>query len=184
VGQYSDIQISGSNDGSNDMSWNLFGEVAVTHLWLPTLATTLSYNRRESTANGQGAGTVADSVEFLTTWQPSELWDFSFRASYVRRETPTDLSRTFLQVDVDDTFAIDLVQANSLSTVIEADNSVDTHRWGLFLRAARRITRNLSGSMRVSYSDQRSKHTSRSPNDFGNFLAIVGIKYDFAPFRF
>ena len=52
------------------------------------------------------------------------------------------------------------------------------------MRAARRVTRRISASLRLSYSDQQSQNTSRNPNDFGNFLAIVGVKYDFDPFRF
>jgi len=183
--EFSEVEISGSNDGSNDMQWTVFGEVSLSHLWLPTLVSTVSYNRRESPARGLGAGAVEDGVQFLTTWRPSELWDLSFQASYVRRESPTNLSRTFIQVDLDDaTGGTNLVMANGLQTVIEADSGVDTHRWGIVLRAARRITRRLSASMRFSYSDQTSQYTSRSPNDFTNFLAVVGVKYDFDPFRF
>jgi len=180
-----EVMLEGSNQGSNDMRWTLFGEIALTHYWLPTLTSTLSYNRRESPTNGQGTSAIADSVFFRTSWQPSELWDLSLQTSYVRRESPTDLSRTFLQVDADGTFPpVELVRSNSLQTVVEKSNSIATHRWAVTLRAARRVTRRVSASFRVSYTDQRSQHTSRSPNDFGNFLAIVGVKYDFDPFRF
>jgi hypothetical protein len=171
----SDVIFVGSNEGSNDMSWTIFGEVGLTHYWLPTLTSAISYNRRQSPANGQGASTVADSVLFQTNWQPSERWDLSLRATYVHRESLTNLSQSNFLVGED----------GSLTFFdVNVSRAVDTDRWGIMLRAARRITRRISSSIRFSYSDQRSKNTDRSPNDFGNFLAIVGIKYDFDRFRF
>jgi hypothetical protein len=74
--------------------------------------------------------------------------------------------------------------ANGSALVIQDSENIDTHRWAVVARAARRISRRLTASARVSYSDQRSAHTGRSPNDFGDFLAVVGIQYDFDPFRF
>jgi hypothetical protein len=180
------VTVSGFNNGTDDMRWTIFAEAAITHLWMPNLASTLSYNRREAPARGQGASTVADSVIFQTTWQPSELWDLSVRGSYLHQESPTNLSSTFAQIEVDDVTApgIPLVTRTGESSVIEVSNEVATHRWGVVLRAARRITRRISGTAYLGYADQRSKHTSQSPNDFGHFLAIVGVKYDFDPFRF
>jgi hypothetical protein len=177
-----DVTISGSNAGSNDVRWTIFGEVALTHLWLPTLASTLSYNRSDNTANGQGGSAIADTVVFSTSWRPSELWDVSFRANYVHRSSPTDLSRTFIQVDIDPVTG--LVTSNGRSLQVSASNNIETDRWAVFLRAARRISRRMTASARFSYSDQTSSHTGRSPNDFGNFLAVVGIQYDFDPIRF
>ena len=171
----SEVPFAGSNEGSNDMSWTIFGEVALTHYWLPTLTSAISYNRRQSPANGQGASTVADSVLFQTNWQPSELWDLALRASYVHRESLTNLSRSNFLVSED----------GSLTFFdVDVSRAVDTDRWGVTLRAARRITRRISSSIRFSYSDQRSTNTDRMPNDFGNFLAIVGVKYDFDRIRF
>jgi hypothetical protein len=177
-----EVTITGSNSGSNDLRWTVFGEVAVTHLWLPTLSSTLSYNRSENTANGDGGSAIADTVQFSTTWRPSELWDLSFRASYVRRESPNNLSRTFVEVEIDD--ATGLVMTNGSARQVEVSNNINTHRWAVAARAARRISRRMSASARFSYSDQESAHTGRSPNDFGDFLAVVGIQYDFDPFRF
>jgi len=180
-----EVEIAGSNQGTSDSRWTLFGEVAITQMWLPTLASTLAYTRSESSANGLGASAVADAVLFRTTWKPSELWDLQLRASYVRRENPNDLSRTFVQVGADDMLtSFSLVQANGYQTVVEESSSVDTHRWGVVARAARRITRHITASVNVSYADQRSQHTSRNPNDFGTFLAYFGVEYDFDPFRF
>lgn len=180
-----DVVLAGSNKGSNSMKWTIFGEIALTHYWLPTLTSTVSYNRRESPANGQGASAIADSVLFRTNWQPSELWDVSLLTSYVRRQSPTDLSRSFLQVSGDDSLTtFEIVESNSLTSVVEKSNAIDTHRFAVTMRVARRITRHFSTSFRFGWSDQRSKHTSRNPNDFGNILATVGVKYDFDRFRF
>jgi hypothetical protein len=182
-----DVEIAGSDKGSDDMTFSLFGEISLTQRWTPTLVSTLSYNRSESTASGQGASTIADTVSLLTTWRPSERWDFAISGTYVRRESPTDLSRTFLQVQGDDVgglSAIQIVSLNGFASVVEESNSVDTERWGVGTRAAYRITRRMSVAARFNYSYQTSKHTSRNPNDFSDFTAVVGVKYDFDPFRF
>ncbi|MBW2665558.1 MAG: hypothetical protein JRE13_04640, partial [Deltaproteobacteria bacterium] len=180
-----DVTLIGSDKGTNDKSWTIFAEVALTHFWLPTLTSTVSYNRRESPANGQGASSIADSVLLRTNWQPSELWDLSMLMSYVRRESATNLSRSFDVVEASSLPEVGaIVTTSGVKMAVETSNAVDTHRWAVTMRAARRITRRISSSIRVSYADQRSQHTSRNPNDFGTFLVVVGVKYDFDRFRF
>jgi len=180
-----DTVIAGSSKGSDDSTFAIFGEVTLTHRWMPTLVSTLSYNRNQNTASGQGTSTIADTVSFFTGWQATERWDLSMRATYIKRESATDLSRTFAQVDRDISLApIGLVMLTGDATVVEESTSVDTQRWSVYLRAARRLTRHTTLSANFAYSDQTSKHTSRSPNDFGDFRVLVGFKYDFEPFRF
>lgn len=180
-----DIMVVGGKSGADDSKFTLFANIALTQRWTPTLSSSLAYNRSESTASGQGTSTIADSVTFLTTWLPSELWDLSFRANYVKRESPTNLARTFAEVESDGTLTtFDLVQLNGLASVVEESTAVDTERWSIYARAARRLTRHITVSMRTQYSDQISDDTSRNPNDFGNFSVTLGFRYDFEPFRF
>lgn len=180
-----DVTLLGSNSGSDDGQFTVFGEVLLTQRWTPLLSSTLSYSRSESTASGQGTTTIADTVSLLTVWRPSELWDLSARASYVRRKSPTALSRTFLEVTGDAGLtSFDIVQLTGNAVFVEDNNSVDTERWGITARAARRLTRHITVAARTAYSNQSSKHTSRNPNNFSNFTAILGFQYDFAPFRF
>ena len=71
-----------------------------------------------------------------------------------------------------------------IASVVEESTAVDTERWSIYARAARRLTRHISVSIRSQYSLQISDDTSRNPNDFGNFSVALGFKYDFDPFRF
>jgi hypothetical protein len=146
---------SGLVEDSDDLRFTLFGAVTLTHSWTPTLVSSMTYDRRENTSSGNGASAIADSVSFRTSWRPSELWDVSLMSSWVQRKSPSDELR-----------------------------SVDTQRWGAAMRVARRLTRHLTASAWVNFSKQDSVDTDRSPNNFGDFTAIVGIKYDFDPFRF
>jgi hypothetical protein len=66
-----ELNISGSNKGSNGVKWTVFGEISLTHLWTPTLASTVSYNRSENTANGDGGSAIADTVLFAGSLRPT-----------------------------------------------------------------------------------------------------------------
>ncbi|MFQ5473147.1 MAG: hypothetical protein ACE5FA_09725 [Dehalococcoidia bacterium] len=170
--------------GTTDTRVTIFGNVALSQRWSPTLFSSISYNRSQSTGSGQGASTIADSFSLLTTWLPSELWDVSLRANFVMRNSPTDLSRTFPQVQADGSLTtFDLVQLNGLATSIETSNAVDTKRVAVFVRAARRITRRVTVAMRAQYSKQVAANTGRNPNDFGDFTAVLGVRYDFDPYH-
>jgi hypothetical protein len=183
----SKVVVSGSNKGSEDSTFSFFGNISLTHRWTPSLVSEATYDRSQGVANGQGGTSIADTVSFMTVWRPSPLWDLSARASYVKRESPTDLSRTFLNVSRDPDGAsptFGLVKLTGDSTLVSESTSIDTERWDVRVRVARRITRHITVSAWAAYSDQTSSHTSRNPNDFSDFTAILGFKYDFDPFRF
>jgi len=180
------VMVEGSNAGSHDSDFAIFGEVSLVHNWTPNLWSSLTYNRSESNAAGQGETTIADSVSFLTQWFPHPLWDVSLRSSYVKRESPNDLSRTFLQVTRDPEPAsptFGLVMLNGNSTFIENSTTVKTDRFEVAARAARRLTPHITVSGWAGYSYQKSKNTNQSPNDFSDFSAMLGFKYDFDPFQ-
>ena len=132
----------------------------------------LSYNRRESTANGPGCqSTIADSVLFRTNWQPSELWDLSLLASYVRRESADEpLADLRCRSNSDNSFLaprLRLVQLTGDARVVEVSSSVDTHRWAVTLRAARRITRRVSRLVREwATPTRRSQAHESKPQRF------------------
>lgn len=183
----STVEIQGSNAGSDDSTFSIFGDITLEHYWTPNLISTVNYNRNESTASGQGTSTIADTVSFITVWRPTPLWDLSMRGSYVKRNSPTDLSRSLIQVTRESdpmSLVFGFVRSNGLSTVIEDSDAVDTERWEVAARVARRVTRHITVSAWAAYSDQSSTNTTRNPNDFGDFTAILGFKYDFDPFRF
>jgi len=180
------VVVQGSNRGTDDSSFSLFGEVTLVHNWTPNLYSQLSYNRSQSAAAGLGATAIADSVSFFTQWLPSPLWDVSMRASYVKRKSPTDLSRTFLQVTRDPDPMSDtagLVQLNGFSTYFEDSKVVDTNRVDVAVRAARRLTQHITVSGRLGYGYQSSVDASQYLADFSDFTAMLGFKYDFDPFQ-
>ena len=126
-------------------------------------------------------------MSLFTRWLPSELWDVSFRANYVRRSSPTNLSRTFAVVQSEfcpTCVTLPLVSQTGVSNSVTSSNAVDTDRWGIYARAARRVSRHLTVSFLASYSQQITGNTTRSPDDFGDFLAMLGFKYDFDTYRF
>jgi hypothetical protein len=182
-----ETEIPGSESISDDSTFTIFGDIELLHRWTPNLYSSISYSRSDSTTAGQGASSVADSVSFLTVWRPTPLWDVSLRAGYVKRQSPTDLSRSFLEVVREPDAGLasaGLVRLTGSSVLVKDSRSVDTQRWGAAARIARRVTRHITVSALATWSTQDSAHTSRSPNEFGNISAILGFKYDFDPFRF
>lgn len=180
-----DIDALGNNGADN--RFTIFARVGLDHRWTPTLSSSIGYVRRESTASGQGTSTIADSVSLFTRWLPSELWDLSVRANYVKRQSPNDLSRTYAVVQSEfcpTCVTLPLVSQTGVAQSVTSSNAVDTQRWGIYARAARRVTRHLTVSALASYSQQITGKTTRSPDDFGDFMAVLGFKYDFDTYRF
>jgi hypothetical protein len=184
--QTREVVLDGSNSGSEDTKVTVFGDVTLSHIWTPNLVSTAAYNRRQSTAASQGVGTIADSLSFRTTWSPTPLWNLSVRANYIKRQSPNNLSRTYYEVEPTNPLgsSFTLVTRNGAGQIVEVSNSVDTQRWGVGLRAARRITRRMTASARADWSRQESNNSSRNPNNFGVFTIFMGIKYDLDRLRF
>jgi len=185
-GSETQVAVQNSTRGSDSTDFSIFGQVTLLHNWTPNLYSQLSYIRSQSPAAGLGAAAIADTVTFFTQWFPDPLWDVSMRASYVKRQSPTDLSRTFLQVTRDADVLSDtlgLVQSNGFSTFVEDSQVIDTQRADVAIRAARRMTRHITLSGRLGYSWQQSTDSSSYLADFNDFTAMVGFKYDFDPFH-
>jgi hypothetical protein len=179
----------GKND---DLSVNGFGQARITKRWTPNVLSEASYRRQQSTASGIGGSTILDSIVFLTDWKIDEFWDVGVRFDWTKRNSVSKLNQT-VGVVVPDGQAvppIDLTNfaANSVAVLqgdlqaIKTNNTVDTERWGVGGRISRKIGRNLEAALRLRYNKQSSKSRSRgSASDFDNYLAILGIRYTFAP---
>ena len=65
------------------------------------------------------------------------------------------------------------------------DDSIDTEYWSVSGRAAYRVSRRGTVSLRVTYQHQDTNRAASTTNStFENVLAIVGFRYDLDPFHF
>lgn len=170
----------------SDSTWTFFGEAQLNKRWSPTLVSSIVYRRTESTASGTGSATL-DLVSLLTTWRISELWDVGLRADFTRRKSTGPVTETYTVVQpssIDNRFA-ETVLADPAATLTGltsrlVDRSLDTDRWGVSMRMARRLTKNIDASLRYTYSKQSSRsNTVGSTSDFGNHLVTLGVQYNF-----
>jgi hypothetical protein len=179
------VTLFNSGDGTSDLKVTVFGEVRLTHRWTPTLASTLLYNRSDSTASAQGSSSIADMVSLLTTWRPGELWDLSIRGTYLRRESATEISQEALGVERSSVLnPYPYPMLNGQLAYIDVDHAIDTERWSVHARAARRVTRRMTMTLRLTYTNQQTRRSDRNPDTFENYMALFGVRYDFDPIRF
>jgi hypothetical protein len=177
------LNVINSNAGASGYKFTIFAEAKLTQRWTPTLLSSLEYSRRDATASAQGSGTVQDLVSFVTAWQPTERWDLSLRGTYLRRNSPSKVSQILPGVVPWDGSA-PYVTLSGDALYLDTSNVVDTERWSVYGRIARRVTRRTTMTLRLSYSDQQTKRSDRNPDNFHDFMALVGVRYDFDPIRF
>jgi len=192
----------GEPESLSDTSWTIFAQVALTKRWTPSLISTASYTRRDSTASGIAGSAVLDLISLLTTWQITELWDGALRADFTQREStgpvnenlfvvgnapsptdPTALDLTgspaFGTADPDRLFTDGSAYATSFTTR-RRTQTIDTTRWGIQARIRRRITRNLSTGLRYTFNRQSSRTGSAGNfSDFNDHLVTLNVQYDF-----
>ena len=183
------VDINDPFGSGSEASWTVFGSAALSKRWRPDLVSSLTYNRRASTASGLGSS-VLDSVSQINTWTISELWSSAFRVDFTNRTSTSPVqqivpivtnqsvpgggacgaaSATCLASTLGNTFDVRLVNQN-----------IDTIRWGASTRLTRRFTKRLEGSLRYTYADQSSKTgTAGASSDFQDHLVTLGIQYNF-----
>jgi hypothetical protein len=169
----------------SDTSWTIFGEATLSKRWTPTLVSTLSYQRTDSTASGIAGSATVDFVNLVTTWQIGELWSASARADFTRRESVSPTTEVFVvqsngvgQLLSDPGFALAVATNQLIQTVTNQD--LDTNRWGAGAAVSRRITENLQASIRYTYNNQTSAGgTAGASSDFDDHLVSLGIVYAF-----
>jgi hypothetical protein len=174
--------------GSGSSTWTFFGEVSLNRRWTPTLVSSLTYRRTDSTASGIGSATL-DLVSLVTTWQLSELWKLQVRGDFTHREsvTPSQQYLTVVddagpggeEIDLTSNPSYELAHSNAY-TVRTVENNLDTDRWSVGMRMERRLTKHIRASLRYRYNEQTSSYdTAGSRSDFGNHLVTLGVQYDF-----
>ena len=178
--------VSGSGGGS-DTEVTVFGEVSISHHWLPELSSRASYIRSDSGATSLGSSTISDHAMVETIWNPTRRWDLQVRGDWLRRKSANDIPIPIVVIDRDTplvAFANDVVTSTGL-VADTTNDSVDTEYWRVSGRAAYRTSRRSTVSLRASYQHQDTdRGSSRSNSSFENVIVILGFRYDLDPFHF
>jgi hypothetical protein len=179
-----------SSDAGDDSDTRIavFAEVLLSHNWTPKLKTTASYTRSDSGVSSLGANTIADRVTLVNYWTPAQRWNLSVRGDWLQRESSNDVTNTFGAIEpglIGGVGGADVVQFTGSLLTESFDDSVDTEYWSVSGRAAYRVSRRGTVTLRVTYQNQDSKRASTSTHSsFENVLAYLGFRYDFDPFHF
>jgi hypothetical protein len=172
---------------TRDSTVTYFGAASLTHQWLPNLKSELSYSRSDSSASSLGSATVADQVTFLTSWEATNRLDLRFRADWLKRTSPVEVTNSFREIEpmpVLGRTRQTIFHTGDLVTQT-SDRSVDTQYWSVSARAAYRFNRQITLTGRTTYQNQDTKRASTSSNStFQNVIVFFGVRYDFDPFRF
>jgi len=179
-------QDPGSTDGS---SLTYFGEVSLTHRWLPNLSSSLAYSRSDSSASSLGSSTIADNFSFTTSWEPTRRLDFDLRAEWLKRTSANELTNTFVGRDTGFLFegGAEFAVVDTPGTLVSeaTDRSVDTTYYSVSGRVAYRVARRMTLLARVTFQKQDTKRETTTDNSsFNDVIGFLGFRYDFEPFRF
>ncbi len=178
-----------SEDGSGtDTQITAFGEVSISHYWIPEFSSTASYTRSDSGATSLGSTTISDTISVDHTWTPTRRWDLGVRGDWLRRKSATDTANTYVVIAPDMPAVGGSPSPIISSTGLVADtfnDSVDTEYWQVAGRIAYRTSRRSTVSLRATYQHQETDRAStRANSTFENFLVILGFRYDLDPFHF
>jgi hypothetical protein len=155
----------------------------------------LSYNRSASENFGGRTSTVADVLSSSLNWEPAPRWNVDARASYSVQTQATEAFLPSLVVVPNDGAIPGLPDDVAIGGVpggtgeiraIADDNALDVESWVVAIRATRRLTRRLSGSLTASYYDQRNRSPLEDVSvlrDLNRFDIGVGLTYVFDPIR-
>jgi hypothetical protein len=162
---------------------DFFANATLSKRWSPRLSSSLAYQRSETGASGLGGTAILDSVTATTSWRATELWNVGVRADWTKRSSVFPTTQTLREVVLWDDPGVGIYGLAAYSgTLISntVDEDIDTQRWGVAARLERSISRKMRASLRLTYNRQKSKSgTSGETSDFNNFIAVVGLQYQF-----
>ncbi len=173
------------NGGESDTRVTAFGEISISHHWLPELSSSASYVRSDSGATSLGSSTILDRVSVDTTWTPTRRWDLQVRGDWLQRKSSTDIQNSYLVIDGTDFGAGRFVTTSTGLVTSTTNEAVNTKYWRVSGRIAYRTSRRSTVSLRASYQDQDTERaTTRTNSSFKNVLVFLGFRYDLDPFHF
>jgi len=175
----------GSNSGESDTRVTGFGEVSISHNWIPELSSSAGFTRSDSGATSLGASTIENRVMVETTWMPTRRWDLQLRGDWLKRKSATPITNTYLVIDgTPSGFALPLVTSTAL-VANKTSTSINTDYWRVSGRIAYRTSRRSTVTLRASYQHQDTvRGDSRENASFDNVLVYLGFRYDLDPFHF
>lgn len=180
----------GTNPGSTDGSTiTFFGAVSLSHQWTANLSSSLEYSRSDSSVSSLGSSTVADRVTFDTTWNPNRKLNLIIRAGWVQRKSANEITNSFRNTTVQevpplsgDPLTGDEFEAVAYTKDLDArtaGDSIDTTYYSVSGQAAYRVSRHVTLSARLTYQRQDAKSASTSSiSNFGDVIALLGVRYD------
>jgi len=175
----------GSNSGEDDTRVTGFGEISISHNWIPELSSSAGFTRSDSGATSLGASTIENRVMVETTWMPTRRWDLQLRGDWLKRKSATPITNTYLVIDSTASgFALPLVTSSAL-VANKTSTSINTEYWRVSGRIAYRTSRRSTVTLRASYQHQDTvRGDSRENSTFDNVLVYLGFRYDLDPFHF
>jgi len=175
----------GSNKGESDTRVTGFGEISLSHNWIPELSSSTGFTRSDSAATSLGASTIENRVMVETTWTPTRRWDLQVRGDWLKRKSATAVTNTYLVIDGTPVgYALPLVTSTAL-VANKTGTSINTEYWRVSGRVAYRTSRRSTVTLRASYQHQDTvRGESRTNATFDNVLVFLGFRYDLDPFHF
>ncbi len=178
----------GDSGGDSDTKVTAFGEISISHQWIPDLSSRAGFTRSEATASSLGSSTISNHAVIETIWTPTRRWDLRVRGDWLERKSATDVTNNFLVIAPDMPPIAGSPMPIVSSTGLLAQRfgeTVDTEYWRVSGRAAYRTSRRSTVSLRASYQHQDTQRGStRANSSFENFHVILGFRYDLDPFHF
>ena len=177
--------VGGVAPDRDETNWTFFGEASLEKRWSRTVATTLSYTRRDDPSSGLSGGSIADLVALIGTWQITELWSLGLRGDWTRRESATTSTQTVAVLTPYTLTGSGLMVGQTTGEALRAarlNRAIDTNRWSVAARVDRQITRQLTSSLRYAFNRQESAGGSLGrESDFDDHLVTFSLQYNFDP---
>ncbi len=145
----------------------------------------LTYQRTTGASSSFNQSTLLDTVEGRLLWRPSELWNMTLSASWSRRTSASNQPAivTAVQPLGANTAGLDpnKTAENVGITTVTFHDAIDVDSYIAYLRLDRRITRRASVFGLVMFINQTDNSSFASVNDFTDYRAEVGFRYEFDP---
>ena len=174
-GQYQDAPL-----GASDSTLTFFTSASISHRWSDNLRSSIHYRRSQGDTPGIGGTAIRDRVTFRTNWNPTEKLEVAFRVSWRNRKLASERNQAFVVIETENLFGVNVVKFTDDLVSTTIDDAVDQKQWTVNLRAFRRMTRKLTGTLEFTYYWAENTR-SRAASD--NFRVNLGVRYDFDRIR-
>jgi hypothetical protein len=163
-----------------------FAEAALTKEWTPNWKTSLSYERRDDQAAGNGVSSIADTVTLTSSWRPSPRWVVDASGSWVRREQAGEGDVLVPVYVVENTrllVGIPRVAERIRLIGIPVDQDQETTSYYLNAGVTFLLNARTSLNARAFWVDEETESPFQTRN-YDRFSVWFGVEYRFDPLHF